>query len=185
VAGCSDNGLILDNSSSDDYVSFFDLPYDASALAKRSDIAISESAVVQKRIMAGEGGVIPLGPDENVEAFVVVANSIEEDTTITITVTKILTTDGEMPIVFDFGPDGLQFSRPAVLRLNLFELFGENTASMNFYWLNEETNEWELEATLDADSDGFAYGSVEHFSKAAGEAVPQSGGTKPGTDAAK
>jgi len=181
VAGCSDNGLILDNNnSSEDNVSFFDLPYDTGALAKRSDIAVSESTFIQKRLKASEGGVIPLGPDETVEAFVVIQDSFEADTTFEITVTKILTTDGEMPIIFDFGPDGLQFSRPAVLRLNLFELFGKNTTSMELYWLDEETNEWEFMETLDADSQGFVYGTIPHFSTGAGQ--PGKGTTNPGTD---
>lgn len=183
LAGCSDDAAILDNNSySEDNVSFFDLPYYPDALAKRSDILVSESKYFESRLSASSGGVIPLGDDADVESFVVLPASFLSDTTFAITVTRFMTDDGEMPIVYEFGPDGLQFSRPAVLRLNVAELFGRNVSEIELYLLNEDTNMFELVVTLAADAQGYVYGPVEHFSSYGAKA---SGGssTNPGTDA--
>ncbi len=177
LAGCSDNGLVFEVTDSDDRVSFFDQPYYDDALAKRTDIADFEVSFTQKRLLASQGGVIPLDLDENEEAFVVLPCSFVEDTTFTVEVTKLVTDDGETVIVYEFGPDGLQFARPAVLRLDLGVLFGKNVNSVEFAWLDEETHMWGDPVTYEGDSDQIACIPVGHFSKSAAKSGNGDAGT--------
>jgi hypothetical protein len=164
LAGCSDNGIVFNQTSySEDPVSFWELPFQTDALAKRADIAEVESRYVVLPLQASLGGVIPLGDDASVEAFVVLPNSFPSDTIFTVEVSKVVTTNGEELVIYEFGPDGLQFSRPAVLRLNLAELFGKNVTAIDLFWLNEETDSWEYSETSNA-VDQIACASVWHFS---------------------
>lgn len=164
LSGCSDNGFVINNDSSDDYVSFFDQPYYPDAVAKPTGITDASFKYVEKRLAAEQGGVIALNEDENLEAFVVLPVSFLNDTTFTVSVTRLVTEDGEMPIIYEFGPDGLVFSKAAVLRLNATELFGKNVSSVVSYWLNENTNLWEFDEVLEVDDSGAIYKSIPHFS---------------------
>ncbi|UCG60529.1 MAG: hypothetical protein JSV52_09345 [Candidatus Zixiibacteriota bacterium] len=163
-AGCSDNGLVVNNDSYEDQVSFFDLPYYPDAVARRTDLSDATFKKVVSRLLTDQGGVIALNDDEDAEVFVVVPGSFPEDTTFTIDVTKLVTTDGEMPAIYEFGPDGLQFSRPAVLRLDLEVLFGKNAKAVEWYFLNEQTNCWEYLMTCEADDARIACVPIYHFS---------------------
>ncbi len=178
IAGCSDNDLVFNSSPDVDQISFFDQPFYEDALAKRADIADVEVTSVESSLQAVLGGVIALEQDEDIEAFVVLPGSFPADTTFTIEVSKIVTADGESLVIYEFGPDGLQFSRPAVLRLNVAELFGKNAKSMELYWLNEETNLWESQGVFQADEQQIACAPINHFTK---YGLPGEGGT----DAAK
>ena len=67
---------------------------------------------------------------------------------------------------FDFGPDGLVFSKPAVIRLEAQVLEAENGEVLKFYSLNSETGLWYAEqevvmndATLELEFE------VSHFSR--------------------
>lgn len=175
LSGCSDNGLVVTNDQSDDYVSFFDQPYYPDAVAKRSDVVDASFRYVESKLLAEQGGVIALNDNEDLEAFVVLPGSFPTDTTFTVSVTKLVTDDGETPVIYDFGPDGLQFSRPAVLRLNVGELFGKNVTTMTLYWLNEETNLWECQDTCQVDDQYYVYVSIEHFSTYAANAGAATG----------
>ena len=178
-AGCSDNGLVYNSSPDDDQVSFFDQPFYDDALAKRADIVDVDINSVESSLKAALGGVIALGQDEDNEAFVVMPGSFPADTTFTVEISKIVTANGESLVVYEFGPDGLQFSRSAVLRLNLAELFGKSVKAMELYWLNEEINEWEFQGVFQADEQQVACASIKHFSSYG------IGASGTGTDAAK
>ncbi|MEW6411323.1 MAG: hypothetical protein AB1483_02490 [Candidatus Zixiibacteriota bacterium] len=170
---------------SQDATSFFDQPFYDDALAKRTDIVIDETFTVSSLISAADGGVVLLDVVDAVsslefdgvestervsadlaEAFIIMPLSFAYDTVFQIQVTKIVTADEETPVIYDFGPDGLVFSRPAVLRINAFENFGKNTLSVCLYWLNEASNAWELEEEVPVDPNtGLAYFEIDHFSK--------------------
>ncbi|UCE25094.1 MAG: hypothetical protein JSU74_03325 [Candidatus Zixiibacteriota bacterium] len=185
LAGCSDNGLVFEVTDSEERVSFFDQPYYDDALAKRTDILEAEVTFHQARLRTSEGGVLTLGEDENIEAFVVLPNSFVDDTTFTVEVTKIVTEDGEALIVFEFGPDGLQFFRPAVLRLDLGVLFGRNVTSVEFAWLDEETHMWGDPVTYDADSNQIACVSIGHFSTGMSKGAEKDPSTDSGSGTSK
>ena len=164
LSGCSDNGLVINNDSSEDYVSFFEQSYYPDAVARPGDMVDASFRFVQSKLTADRGGVIALNEDENLEAFVVFPESFLADTTFTVAVTKLVTDDGEVPIIYDFGPDGLVFSKPAIIRLNVGELFGKNVTSVVTYWLNESTNLWEADGILEVDDSGMVYKPIAHFS---------------------
>ena len=166
LSGCSSDWLVSDSSESlDDGSSFFDQPYDADAVAKRRDITDVEYSSAQQFMRTSEGGVLPLDEDPAVAAFVVLRDSFVRDTLISVQVTRLVTTDGETPVICEFQPDGLQFSRPAVVRINAHEVFGKSTRTVSFYGLNEMTHEWELLQTRNVDSlTSVVCFDVAHFS---------------------
>ncbi|UCC45474.1 MAG: hypothetical protein JSU65_06025 [Candidatus Zixiibacteriota bacterium] len=166
LSGCSSDWLVSDSSESlDDGSSFFDQPYDADAVAKRRDVTDVEYSSAQQFMRTSEGGVLPLDDDPAVAAFVVLRDSFVRDTLISVQVTRLTTADGETPVVYSFQPDGLQFSRPAIVRINAHEVFGKSTRTVSFYGLNEITHEWELLQTRNVDSlNSVVCFDVEHFS---------------------
>ncbi len=108
-----------------------------------------------------DGAVIEVG---NKHLFTVAAASISANTLVSIEITR-LEVDGNVDVIYDFGPDGLAFSLPAVLQVDVKKLFDKFTTSVNFYYLNEQTNLWEAQGTVPVDIDGYAYVPVYHFSK--------------------
>ncbi len=144
--------------------SFFETAYDQDALSKRADIAQLEIDFRSQRLQTVLGGMIPLQADASVEAFVVLPGSFLSDTTFTVEITRFVASDGNPIVLYNFGPDGLQFSRPAVVRINVAALLGKNVTSMDFYWLNPGTGYWELQDTYKADAQGYIYAGVSHFS---------------------
>ncbi|UCD62843.1 MAG: hypothetical protein JSW34_08740 [Candidatus Zixiibacteriota bacterium] len=184
LSGCSNDGMLSDvpDSTGDD-PSFFDQPYDPGALAKRSDISDIQFDSAQAYVRADEGGMLVLGDDANVAALVFLPGSVSQDTLISVEITSLATTAGETPVIWDFKPDGLQFSRPTIVRLNAAELFGTSTSSVTLYWLNEATHEWEPEQVSEVDSEGVVCLELKHFSSyAAGE---KNGDDNVGSEAAK
>jgi len=181
LTGCDNGPLSLEQADQQDETSFFDLPYNPEAIAKNGNITVDIIVLYENYITVEDGGVVLLGSTESaelrdtvdgadasvlVDAFVVQSFSIPSDTSIVLQVTKIITADGEMPIIFDCGPDGLEFTSPAILVINAWENFGKSTTHVSLYWLNEETNEWELEAEVPVDklTGGVGF-QISHFSK--------------------
>jgi hypothetical protein len=191
LTGCNNGPLSVEEVQPQDQTSFFDLPFDPEAMAKRVDvdITIDTIALYENYITVEEGGLIILGESEAADAFVVQPLSFASDTSFVLEVTKLTTADGEMPILYDCEPDGLVFSKPAVLLINAWEDFGKNTESVILYWLNEATNMWEVQDTLAVDATGRAPALISHFSKygtAKDDGPPidpkPGGGDKPGSD---
>ncbi|UCG60531.1 MAG: hypothetical protein JSV52_09355 [Candidatus Zixiibacteriota bacterium] len=160
---CGDNGIIPSNDS-ESQGDFFDLPFDGDALSKRGDIVRIEESRFDSRLSADDGGVVPLHDVAEVQSFVVLPESFLADTTFTVAVSKIITTDGSTSFVYEFGPDGLVFSQAAVLRINVAALFGPNVSSIKFYGLNEQIGRWVYLDTYEADDEDMVYALVEHFS---------------------
>ncbi len=167
LTGCENTPLTTESIDSQDQTSFFDLPYDPDALAKRVDdgITIDTIAFYENYITATDGGVVLLGETESADAFVVQPESFPYDTSFVLEVTKIVDADGQMAIIYDCGPDGLIFTKPAILLINVWADFGKSTSSVCLYWLNETTNKWELQAEAQVDDAGRAAFELDHFSK--------------------
>jgi hypothetical protein len=169
MIGCGDSALVSETSSTvDDGTSFFDQPFDESALAKRTDIVLDDIITVEQFLPVDVGGVIIFNEVDDLtvaEAFIVQPFSFPTDTVFLVQVTKIITDDGEMPIIYDFGPDGLEFTKPALLRVNAWEDFGRKATEVVLYWLNEQTHQWEKQEVVPVDEAGNAVFTLEHFSK--------------------
>ncbi|MEW6411322.1 MAG: hypothetical protein AB1483_02485 [Candidatus Zixiibacteriota bacterium] len=167
LSGCSDSGR-LNETANISNADFFEQAFDENALSKRTDVADLEIDFRSQWLQASLGGMIPLQEDAESEAFVVLPGSFLADTTFTVEITHLVTSTGEPIVLYDFGPDGLQFSRAAIVRINVAALFGKNVTTMNFYWLNPGTGYWELQDTYKADSQGYVYADISHFSSYAG-----------------
>lgn len=181
LTGCDNGPLSIDQAEPQDETSFFDQPYDPDAIAKGGLLDVESSFLYEGYATVEDGGVVLLGSTDAVErldtdysgtdaselvdAFVVQPLSISVNTTIVVQVTTIIADDGEVSIVFDCSPDGLVFTSPAILLLNAWENFGKNATHVNLYWLNEETNEWQLEAEAPVDElTGQVAFQIHHFS---------------------
>ena len=171
LTGCENTPLTTESIDSQDQTSFFDLPYDTEARAKRVDgddddeYTIDTIAFYENYISVTDGGVVLLGETESADAFVVQPESFPYDTSFVLEVTKIVSVDGQMAIVYDCGPDGLTFSKPAILLINVWADFGKSTSSVCLYWLNETTNKWEFQTESNVDDVGQAIFLLDHFSK--------------------
>ncbi len=163
LGGCDNNDLVVDNNTANE-VNFFDLAYDSDGLSKRTDISDIQVSWFDSRVSADQGGIIAFAEGLEAHAFVVVAGSISADTTIKVEVSRIETTDGNTSFVYEFGPDGLVFSRPAVLRLNVRELFGASVSAMSLYGLDEDAGVWMHLGTYHADAQDIVCAPIGHFS---------------------
>ncbi len=166
LTGCENTSLTTDSIVSQDQTSFFDLPYDSETMAKRVDITIDVVKFYENFITVTDGGVVLLGETESADVFVVQPESFAYDTSFVLEVTKIVDAEGEMAVVFDCGPDGLTFTKPAILLVNAWADFGKKTTSVSLYWLNETTDRWEIRAETQVDAiTGQAAFELDHFSK--------------------
>ncbi len=183
LTGCNSNTGSLQGITDQDDVDFFELSYDPVELAKRN-VTVDAVDTFEALITVAEGGVILLvEPDvvtgvealetldgvntstETCDAFIIQPFSITDNTLIRFEVTKYVTTDGDVPIIFDCHPDGLVFSIPAILLINAWEDFGKKTQSVCFYYLNEVTNKWELLEEVAVVNGLAATDKIAHFSR--------------------
>ncbi|UCG60528.1 MAG: hypothetical protein JSV52_09340 [Candidatus Zixiibacteriota bacterium] len=184
LTGCDSNLTSVENVESQEDVNFFELTYDPVELAKGNDVTIESEETFEAWISVSEGGVILLdepdvvktldgierldvldGGGETLDAFIIQPYSFVSDTVFTFTVTKLVTVDGDLPIIFDCNPDGLMFTKPAILLINAERDFGKKTETVCFYYLNETTNKWVLLEEV-AVVDGLAATQmITHFSK--------------------
>ncbi len=158
LPGCSDKAT--DVNSSQDQINFFDLPFD-DAIAKRSD---NYDAVYWywDWILENEGGIIDVPGGHGAFVFEVEAHSFPADTVFEIGV-YVVEADGAPVIIYDFGPDGLEFSSPAKLILDADVVASLGQSSIAFYYLNG--NNWVYQGTYHADATGKISIDVYHFSK--------------------
>ncbi|HEX9751594.1 MAG TPA: hypothetical protein VGB22_09965 [candidate division Zixibacteria bacterium] len=64
--------------------------------------------------------------------------------------------------IFDFGPDGLTFQKPATLTLETGQAEG---TLRRLWWLNPATGSWEYQQTAFVDAHGKISFEIHHFSK--------------------
>lgn len=190
LTGCDTNVTSVEDVDTQEEVNFFDLPYDPVELAKRTDIQVTEVTVFTAFISASDGGVILLDEPEAVEtfdgierldavnestetvdAFVIQPLSFLNDTSFTFEITKMVTVDGDVPVTYDCEPDGLVFSKPAILLINAVNAFGQKTELVNFYYYDETNRAWELLEQQEPNSDGLVAFTVGHFSRYGAENV--------------
>jgi hypothetical protein len=113
-------------------------------------------------IEADDGGVIEIARESYVHEFIVDAGAIDGDTEITVKSwqDKIGAKD---VIIFEFGPDGLVFSKAAHLRFEMAEL-NERAASAKLHYYDPVKGKWILQESAQVDN-GVAEFPIYHFSK--------------------
>ena len=117
----------------------------------------TEPVGVEVEVTAADGGTVATeGGEASVE---IPAGALAEDTTITI---QVEAASGEAKSsIFDFGPDGTQFSAPVTLSIALDGAPGEGEKAV-LAWQDGE--DW-IEVAGSALADGQVTGQVDHFTK--------------------
>lgn len=108
------------------------------------------------------GGVIQIERKDYVHTFTVPANAISSNTLISVKSSDQIVL-GEKMIVFEFGPDGLIFSKSAVLSFEMAELSAQ-ASSGKLYYLDPSSGKWVYQGSSDV-SNGVANFNINHFSK--------------------
>jgi len=115
-----------------------------------------------KLIKKDDGGTIEIERDIYFHEFIIEPKAIEENTLITIRSIneEIL---GNTMILFDFGPDGLEFSESAILRFDMNEL-REDAYTARLYYYHPEEEDWVYQYSVEVQDD-IAEFEIDHFSK--------------------
>ncbi|UCG60526.1 MAG: hypothetical protein JSV52_09330 [Candidatus Zixiibacteriota bacterium] len=159
LPGCSDQPLDVNTSQED--VSFFDLPFDE-AIAKKG---LEYDAVfgTEDYIAAEDGGTIAINGHGAIWSFQVFPNSIPNDVRITVRIYIVEDTPEKTTVIYEFGPDGLEFSVPALLTLDADAVAGTNGQTIDFYYLNK--NRWVYQGTFNRTGDDEFVIPIHHFSR--------------------
>lgn len=157
LPGCSDQPL--DVNTSQEEVSFFDLPFDP--LEKKTDYI--DQNVTFGTIEVEEGGVLVVPGGHATFSFEVEPYSFPADTVFSVGV-YVVSEDGDAPtIIYEFEPDGLEFTVPATLVLDADYVAGLGANSVDFFYLNR--NKWVFQGKYFADSKRQIRIPLEHFSR--------------------
>jgi len=108
------------------------------------------------------GGTIEIERGDFTHQFVVDPYALRQTTLITVRSINEEVLGREM-IVFEFGPDGLEFLRSAHLQFEAAELEGI-TSTARMYYYDTDKNTWELLDTVNVEN-GIAEFAIDHFSK--------------------
>ncbi len=171
LPGCSQNpATSSDVDLFQDETSFFDQPFDEVAFARAVELDATidvEELYGEELITCLDGGEIVIGTAGNFHQFVVYPNSITQDATISLEITKIDSKkNDDVAIMYEFKPDGLQFLIPAELRIDVAKVFGRRATCLRWYYLNEQTGVWVYQGQFCADPlTGIATVPVLHFSR--------------------
>ena len=117
-----------------------------------------DSSYINKSV----GGTIEIDRTDYSHEFVVPANALEENTLITIRSINEGVLRREM-IVFEFGPDGLEFRESARLAFEMAEL-SQIASTARLYYYDPVLGVWNLQDTADV-VDGVVTFDIDHFSK--------------------
>lgn len=168
LTGCSNNVTAPDQTTLDQ------TEQDPVALAfatyKRPDFSDDLCSEASGIITPQRGGRINLNWGHPSNRFVVGRGAVDQKVKVTISSCLIGGDKDNLDFVeFDFGPDGLEFNKPAKLILNARDLvklksrYGLNNI-YKLYWLNPETGEWEVYSEAVCVHGRIIF-EIEHFSK--------------------
>ncbi len=125
---------------------------------------------VEAQIFSDTKNIVDLQLPGKHQKFIIRKHAIEQDTTITIAITKYAYWDEQLGqhcyvAEFDFGPDGLEFRKRAKLVLDSSWLGLQKGQQAVLRYYNEDTGLWE-EVTSKKVKKGKAVNFyIEHFSK--------------------
>lgn len=115
---------------------------------------------LESLLIGDDGGLLSLVLGDKTATFEVPAGALENNALIVMKAVKAPTPWGEAT-VFDFGPDGLVFSKPSTLSLETDRADG---STLRLFWWNEAARRWELQESCVVEG-GCVHFSVNHFSK--------------------
>jgi len=115
-----------------------------------------------KLISKDLGGTIEIQRNAFVHLFEVPSDAIDDNTVISVKSSAEVIL-GKNMIVFEFGPDGLVFSKPAVLSFQMAEL-NARASNGKLYYLDPSSGRWVFLGSS-AVAGGIAKFNINHFSK--------------------
>jgi len=120
-----------------------------------------ETGQASKEISAEEGGELKLGAAK----LAIPGGALAEDLTVTVQSTQPASSlpsgDSLKGLVYDFGPDGTEFEKPATLTLPAAGSPGEGKEAV-IAWLDPESGEWQ-DLETSAGSGGTLSAEISHF----------------------
>ena len=116
----------------------------------------------QELITADDGGKIEIARGDFLHEFKVESGAIGEDVEITVKTYRDKIGSKEV-IVFEFGPDGLVFEKPATLEFQIAELNAAALSAKLFYF-DPDLKKWIYQGSSGV-KDGVAEFAIHHFSK--------------------
>ena len=124
---------------------------------------------VEAQIFSDTKNIVDLQLPGKHQKFIIRKHAIEQDTTITIAITKYAYWDEQLGqhcyvAEFDFGPDGLEFRKRAKLVLDSSWLGLQKGQHAVLRYYNEETDLWEEISSTTVKRDRVNF-YIEHFSK--------------------
>lgn len=169
LPGCSNNPATSPESDlSQDDVSFFDLPFSETELAKavNDDDTDVEVIFAEDVFAALDGGSLTIIDKVKLYEFVVPPNALTSSTEISVEIIELKgKVTGSVDVIYDFAPDGLVFKETAWLYINVKKVLGPKAESVRFFYLNENTSEWEFQGEYYPDASGIACLPIDHFSR--------------------
>lgn len=115
---------------------------------------------LESLLIGDDGGLLTLVLGDKTATFAVPAGALDENALIVMKAVQAPTPMGQAT-VFDFGPDGLEFSSPATLSLETARAEG---SVLRLYWWDIRAGRWELQESCVV-RNGSVHFSVHHFSK--------------------
>jgi hypothetical protein len=115
---------------------------------------------LESLLIGDDGGLLSLELGDKTATFAVPEGALDKSELIVMKAVQAPTPMGEAT-VFDFGPDGLEFSSPATLSLETARAEG---SVLRLYWWNNSVGRWELQESCEV-RNGVVHFSVHHFSK--------------------
>ncbi len=160
VPGCSNTPLaptVGDNSR--DAIQYGDAQLqDPAAMAKLLGSLLSDTDSV---LVGGDGGAINLSLGGARSSLHVPNGALNASVSITALAWQFPTPWGTVTL-YDFGPNGLAFTKAATLTLSTNLAKG---TVLTLYWYNPSTGQWEVQAQSTVKNDGSVEFPIWHFSK--------------------
>lgn len=158
VIGCSNNTPVQPTDPDPVELGAIAFGERGAQLPEASSIEEYDSSYIEK----SAGGTVEIERGDYNHEFVVEPNAIDQSTTITVrSVNEVIL--GKDMILFEFGPDGLEFSKSATLSFDMNELDGD-ASKAKLYYYDPVKKKWNYQVTVDV-VDDIAEFAIDHFSK--------------------
>lgn len=158
VVGCSNKSPVQPVNPDPLDLGMMSFGASASSSSEMSTLEVYDSSLIDK----SAGGVIEIERGDYTHEFEVQAGAINENTLITVRSVNE-TVLGKDMIVFEFGPDGLEFSKSSKLRFQMAELSGISSTAYLYYY-DPVKKKWGMQSSASVVG-GVAEFDIDHFSK--------------------
>jgi len=119
-------------------------------------------ASINQPIEAKNGGIINIPLETTASKFIVAPDGVKENVEISVDVSKTVV-NGRTAVIYEFGPEGLEFESPSVLQQTMSEI-NPHARFARLYYYNQDTENWDF-LSIRYVRDGKIEFDIHHFSK--------------------